>query len=48
MECEKVQEMGNTGKMCIHPNQLATVKEAFAPSTEEIAGARKIVEAAEA
>jgi citrate lyase beta subunit len=47
MECEKVQEMGYACKMCLHSNQFVTVNEAFAPSTEEIALTRKIIEAAE-
>ncbi len=39
--------MGYTGKLCIHPSQLAIVNDAFTPSTEEVARARRIVEAAE-
>ena len=44
-ECKKVQEMGYTGKLCIHPSQLALVNKAFTPSAEEVASARKIVKA---
>lgn len=46
-ECKKVREMGYTGKLCIHPSQLAPVNGAFTPSAEEVIRARRIVEAAE-
>ena len=35
------------GKTLIHPNQLAACNEVFSPSANEIAAARKIVEAFE-
>jgi len=46
-ESEKAREMGYTGKLCIHPSQLAPVNGAFTPSAEEVIRARRIVEAAE-
>ena len=46
-ECKKVREIGYTGKLCIHPSQLEHVNDAFTPSVEEVARARKIVEASE-
>jgi len=46
-ECKKVREMGYTGKLCIHPSQLASVNGAFTPSPEEVARSRRIVKAAE-
>ena len=46
-ECKKVREMGYSGKLCIHPAQLAPVNEAFTPSSEEVAHSRRIVRAAE-
>ena len=46
-ECKKVREMGYTGKLCIHPSQLAIVNGAFTPSAEEVALSRRIVKAAE-
>jgi len=46
-ECKKARDMGYTGKLCIHPSQLAPVNSAFTPSTEEVIRARRIVEAAE-
>jgi citrate lyase subunit beta/citryl-CoA lyase len=38
---------GFTGKLCIHPDQIASVHAAFAPSAEDEAWARRVVEAAE-
>ncbi len=38
---------GFTGKLCIHPDQVRPVHEAFAPSVEDEAWARRVVEAAE-
>jgi len=46
-ECKKARDMGYTGKLCIHPSQLAPVNGAFTPSAEEVIRARRIVEAAE-
>jgi len=46
-ECKKVREMGYTGKLCIHPSQLAPVNGAFTPSAEEVARSRRIVKATE-
>ena len=46
-ECKKVRELGYTGKLCIHPSQLAPVNGAFTPSAEEVARSRRIVKAAE-
>jgi citrate lyase subunit beta/citryl-CoA lyase len=39
---------GFTGKLCIHPDQIEPVHAAFAPSAEDAAWARRVVEAAEA
>ncbi len=38
--------MGYDGKLLIHPAQLDPVRRAFAPSAEELAYARRIVDAA--
>ena len=38
---------GFTGKLCIHPDQIAAVHAAFAPSAEDVAWARRVVEASE-
>lgn len=37
--------LGFTGKLCIHPRQLAVVHEAFRPSDDELCWARRVVEA---
>ena len=39
---------GFTGKLCIHPDQIEPVHAAFAPSADDEAWARRVVEAAEA
>ena len=42
------RRLGFRGKLCIHPKQVGVVNQAFSPDADEIAWARKIVEAAEA
>jgi citrate lyase subunit beta/citryl-CoA lyase len=37
---------GFTGKLCIHPRQVATAREAFAPTPEQLAWARRVLAAA--
>jgi citrate lyase subunit beta/citryl-CoA lyase len=44
----RAKRLGFGGKLCIHPKQVAAVNEAFLPSAEETAWARRVVEAAEA
>ena len=39
------RELGFTGKVVLHPRQLAPVQEAFAPTEEELARAREVVAA---
>ncbi len=46
--CERARRMGFQGKLCIHPDQIAVVQAAFAPTPEEVAEAECIVAAAEA
>ena len=46
-ECRHVRALGFGGKLCIHPAQVAVVAEAFAPSADEIAWARRVIEAAD-
>jgi citrate lyase subunit beta/citryl-CoA lyase len=38
--------LGFTGKMCIHPRQLDGVRAAFSPTEEELAWARRVLDAA--
>ena len=46
-ECELVQALGFTGNAAIHPTQLPVINEIFTPSADEIANARKIIDAFE-
>src|SRR6185437_11105617 len=41
----RAKRFGFGGKLCIHPKQVRVVKEAFAPAPEELAWARRVVEA---
>jgi citrate lyase subunit beta/citryl-CoA lyase len=44
-ECAAARRDGFTGKMAIHPGQVAAINEAFTPSAEALDHARKIVAA---
>ena len=44
-ECAAARRDGFTGKMAIHPGQVAVINEVFTPSPEAIERARKIVQA---
>jgi citrate lyase subunit beta/citryl-CoA lyase len=44
---ERSKREGFAGRLCIHPKQVDQVNLAFKPSVEEVANARKIVEAFE-
>lgn len=43
--CERAAAMGYVGKWAIHPSQVEVANQAFAPTPEEIAHARKVVAA---
>jgi len=43
-EAGEACRMGYVGKMAIHPKQIAVIHEAFTPSDEEIARARRLVD----
>lgn len=47
-EARRARALGYAGKSCIHPRQVAWANQAFAPSVEALAQARRIVAAAEA
>ncbi|MCO5175698.1 MAG: CoA ester lyase [Thermomicrobiales bacterium] len=47
-ECEMAAAMGFDGKFAIHPAQIPTIHVAFAPSSDEVDKARRIVEAYDA
>jgi citrate lyase subunit beta/citryl-CoA lyase len=40
-----VKQLGFQGKMCIHPGQVDLVNAVFSPTPEEVAAARRVVEA---
>ncbi|HKW77688.1 MAG TPA: CoA ester lyase [Candidatus Limnocylindria bacterium] len=42
------RRLGFSGRQCIHPDQVAIVNEIFSPSADEVAHARRVVEAFEA
>lgn len=44
-DCESAANIGFTGKLTIHPNQIPIVNEAFTPSEEAVARAKRLVEA---
>jgi len=44
-ECEDAVDMGFTGKISIHPNQIPVINAAFTPSAEAVAEARELVAA---
>jgi citrate lyase subunit beta / citryl-CoA lyase len=48
LEAARASRLGFGGKLCIHPKQLALVHECFGPSADEIAWARRVLDAADA
>jgi len=46
-ECEDALDMGFTGKISIHPNQIAVINAAFTPAPDAVARARALVAAFE-
>jgi citrate lyase subunit beta/citryl-CoA lyase len=48
LDCRRSRRDGFLGRMAIHPDQVETINRCYAPSPEEIAHARRIVEAFEA
>ena len=47
-EAEEARALGYSGKMCIHPGQVAPANKAFTPTSSEVAAARQLIEAYEA
>ncbi len=45
-EARRARRLGFGAKLCIHPKQVAVVNAAFAPAPEEIAWARRVLQAA--
>ncbi len=46
-ETRRVQQMGYTGKLAIHPRQIAPIQSVFTPSADEIADAQELITAHE-
>ncbi len=46
-ECREARDIGFDGKTLIHPNQIESCNDAFSPSADEVAHARKIIAAFE-
>ena len=46
-ECRLARSLGFRGKLCIHPAQIPIVNRIFAPTADEVAWARRVVEAFE-
>ncbi len=46
-DAERARRLGYDGKLLIHPSQIGPVRDAFAPSGDELAYARRIVDAAQ-
>ena len=44
-DCAAARELGYQGKICIHPDQVSVANRAFTPTVEEIAFARRVIEA---
>lgn len=47
-ETRRILEMGYTGKLAIHPKQVAPIQAVFTPSADDIAAARRLIEAHDA
>lgn len=47
-EAQRARRLGFGAKLCIHPAQIAPVHQAFAPSAQDLAWARKVVAAVDA
>lgn len=47
VEARAARMLGYTGKMAIHPDQLAPIHRAFTPSTQEVEAALRLLKAAE-
>lgn len=47
-ECDEAARDGFSGKLAIHPDQLAAINDAFTPSEEDIAEAQRVIDAFDA
>src|SRR3546814_17351003 len=48
ISARRVRGLGFQGKLCIHPDQIGPIPEAFTPTAAEVDRARRVVEAFEA
>ena len=48
VESMRARGLGFTGKLCIHPRQIAVVNAAFSPTADEVVQSRRVVAAADA
>lgn len=44
-DTRRARRLGFGGKLCIHPRQVAVVNDCFTPGTDEVAWARRVIEA---
>jgi citrate lyase subunit beta/citryl-CoA lyase len=44
-DCQRARQLGFGGKLCIHPRQVDIVNRCFSPSAEDLAWARRVVDA---
>ncbi|MEX1147837.1 MAG: HpcH/HpaI aldolase/citrate lyase family protein, partial [Sphingomonadales bacterium] len=44
--CARARAIGFAGKAAIHPSHIAAIRDRFAPSAEDLAEARRILDAA--
>ena len=44
-DCRNIRQLGYTGKFAIHPAQIDIINESFTPTGEEVAYAKKVVDA---
>jgi citrate lyase subunit beta/citryl-CoA lyase len=44
-DCRRARRDGFTGRIAIHPDQVETINRCFSPSQDELATARRIVDA---
>jgi citrate lyase subunit beta/citryl-CoA lyase len=47
-DARRARAFGFGGKLCIHPRQVPLVNAAFSPSAEQLAWARRVIDAAQA
>lgn len=45
VSCKLVRDLGFQGKLCIHPGQISTANAAFTPTEEQLAFAKKVIDA---